>query len=72
MQDYDGRDEAVAESFPSSDPPANGNDRPVADDGGPSYVEEAASVASTVKSASATHLHAGGRHATSRSTTGTW
>ena len=37
VQDYDGRDEASAESFPSSDPPANGNDRPVADDGGPSY-----------------------------------
>ena len=54
VQDYDGRDEAVAESFPSSDPPANGSDRPVADDGGPSYVEEAASGGVTVKSASAT------------------
>ncbi len=41
VQDYDGRDEASAESFPSSDPPANGNDRPVADDGGPSYAGQA-------------------------------
>jgi len=36
---YDARDEADAESFPSRDPPANGNDRPRPDDGGPSYVE---------------------------------
>ncbi len=42
VQDYDGRDEAVAESFPSSDPPANGNDRPAPRDGGPSYVDEIA------------------------------
>jgi aconitate hydratase len=41
VQDYDGRDEASAESFPSSDPPANGNDRPVAHDGGPSYAGQA-------------------------------
>jgi aconitate hydratase len=39
---YDERDEASAESFPSSDPPANGNDHPVADDGGPSYAHERA------------------------------
>ncbi|HUE25651.1 MAG TPA: aconitate hydratase AcnA, partial [Solirubrobacteraceae bacterium] len=40
---YDERDEASAESFPSSDPPANGNDRLLAgDDGGPSYAHEAA------------------------------
>jgi aconitate hydratase len=38
---YDERDEASAESFPSSDPPANGNDHPVAgNDGGPSYAHE--------------------------------
>ncbi len=42
VQDYDGRDEASAESFPSSDPPANGNDRPAPHDGGPSYVDEPA------------------------------
>jgi aconitate hydratase len=40
VQAYDARDEASAESFPSSDPPANGNDSPAPDDGGPSYVEE--------------------------------
>jgi aconitate hydratase len=39
VTDYDARDEADAESFPSSDPPANGNDHPRAADGGPSYVE---------------------------------
>jgi aconitate hydratase A / 2-methylisocitrate dehydratase len=37
--EYDARDEADAESFPSSDPPANGNDHPRVPDGGPSYVE---------------------------------
>jgi aconitate hydratase len=42
VQDYDARDEASAESFPSSDPPANGNDEPAPHDGGPSYVEEEA------------------------------
>jgi aconitate hydratase len=43
VPDYDGRDEASAESFPSSDPPANGNDHQVAgNDGGPSYVHEGA------------------------------
>ena len=41
VQDYDARDEASAESFPSSDPPANGNDRPKPDDGGPSYAGQA-------------------------------
>src|SRR5262249_12024026 len=40
VQDYDGRDEASAESFPSSDPPANGNDELGPHDGGPSYVDE--------------------------------
>jgi aconitate hydratase len=39
---YDGRDEASAESFPSSDPPANGNDDARPDDGGPSYAHERA------------------------------
>jgi aconitate hydratase len=38
VQDYDWRDEASAESFPSSDPPADGNDGPKPNDGGPSYV----------------------------------
>ncbi len=40
VPDYDERDEASAESFPSSDPPANGNDHPVSNDGGPSYAHE--------------------------------
>jgi aconitate hydratase len=40
VPDYDERDEASAESFPSSDPPANGNDHPVLNDGGPSYAHE--------------------------------
>jgi aconitate hydratase len=40
VRDYDGRDEASAESFPSSDPPANGNDAARVHDGGPSYVDE--------------------------------
>ena len=42
VPDYDERDEASAESFPSSDPPANGNDRPGLHDGGPSYAHEGA------------------------------
>jgi aconitate hydratase len=42
---YDARDEASAESFPSSDPPANGNDDSKEDDGGPSYVDEVAPAA---------------------------
>ena len=42
VQSYDSRDEASAESFPSSDPPANGNDRPRSDDGGPSYAGQGA------------------------------
>ncbi len=42
IPDYDERDEASAESFPSSDPPANGNDRPGLHDGGPSYAHEGA------------------------------
>ena len=53
VQNYDGRDEASAESFPSSDPPANGNDDPAPNDGGPSYVDEEAVGAVTVSSPSA-------------------
>ena len=53
VQSYDGRDEALAESFPSSDPPANGNDEPTPQDGGPSYVDEVAAPAATVQSPSA-------------------
>jgi len=53
VTDYDARDEAAAESFPSSDPPANGNDRPRPHDGGPSYIEGPAQSAVTVKTASA-------------------
>jgi aconitate hydratase len=45
VQDYDARDEASAESFPSSDPPANGNDAPAPHDGGPSYADAPAGVA---------------------------
>jgi aconitate hydratase len=38
LQEYDGRDEASAESFPSSDPPATGNGaHDGGDEGGPSY-----------------------------------
>jgi len=54
VPDYDGRDEASAESFPSSDPPANGNDRPASNDGGPSYVTETAGPAVAVKLADGT------------------
>jgi aconitate hydratase len=55
VQDYDGRDEASAESFPSSDPPANGNDRARADDGGPSYNDDTgrAAVAGTASASRA-------------------
>jgi aconitate hydratase len=49
VQGYDARDEALAESFPSSDPPANGNDASRADDGGPSYVDEVAPAAVAVR-----------------------
>jgi aconitate hydratase len=42
VPDYDERDEASAESFPSSDPPANGNDHLARNDGGPSYAHEGA------------------------------
>jgi aconitate hydratase len=52
VQSYDGRDEALAESFPSSDPPANGNDEPTPQDGGPSYVDEVAAPAAAVQSPS--------------------
>ena len=48
---YDERDEASAESFPSSDPPANGNDHPVAHDGGPSYAREPAHPAGSATTA---------------------
>ncbi len=51
VQDYDWRDEASAESFPSSDPPANGNDLPKADDGGPSYARQASSSSSSAAAA---------------------
>ncbi len=50
---YDGRDEAVAESFPSSDPPANGTDREWLPDGGPSYVDQPAGGGVAVHSTSA-------------------
>jgi aconitate hydratase len=42
VPDYDERDEASAESFPSSDPPANGNDDLRPADGGPSFAHEGA------------------------------
>src|SRR6202043_1018537 len=48
VPDYDARDEASAESFPSSDPPANGNDEARPNDGGPSYVTETMSPAVAV------------------------
>ncbi|HTU78060.1 MAG TPA: aconitate hydratase [Solirubrobacteraceae bacterium] len=51
---YDGRDEADAESFPTSDPPANGNDHPRPDDGGPSYVDGPDYGGVKLKTASAT------------------
>jgi aconitate hydratase len=53
VTDYDARDEADAESFPTSDPPANGNDDPRPADGGPSYVETPDGGGVTVKTASA-------------------
>jgi aconitate hydratase len=53
VQHYDARDEADAESFPTSDPPANGNDHPRPADGGPSYVDGADAGAVTVRSATA-------------------
>jgi aconitate hydratase len=53
VQHYDARDEADAESFPTSDPPANGNDHPRPADGGPSYVEGTDAGAVTVRSAAA-------------------
>jgi aconitate hydratase len=53
VPDYDGRDEASAESFPSSDPPANGNDRPASNDGGPSYAHEASGAVAAAPAASA-------------------
>jgi aconitate hydratase len=53
VQHYDARDEADAESFPTSDPPANGNDHPRPADGGPSYVEGGDGGAVTVRSTTA-------------------
>ncbi len=53
VQRYDARDEADAESFPTSDPPANGNDHPRPADGGPSYVEGGDGAAVTVRSTTA-------------------
>ncbi len=50
---YDWRDEASAESFPSSDPPANGSDRPKPDDGGPSYAGQRAGAHAAVAAAHA-------------------
>ncbi len=54
VPDYDERDEASAESFPSSDPPANGNDHPLHGDGGPSYAREPAHPVAGAAVASAT------------------
>jgi aconitate hydratase len=59
VQSYDWRDEASAESFPSSDPPANGNDEPKPNDGGPSYAGQrlgAAAHSATRNGAVAVHL----------------
>ena len=59
VQRYDWRDEASAESFPSSDPPANGNDEPKPNDGGPSYARQrlgAAAHSATRNGAVAVHL----------------
>jgi aconitate hydratase len=53
VTDYDARDEADAESFPTSDPPANGNDDPRPADGGPSYVETPDGGGVSVKTTSA-------------------
>jgi aconitate hydratase len=64
VPDYDQRDEASAESFPSSDPPANGNDDARPNDGGPSYAHEGASAApagsTPAESAQAGEAGAGG------------
>jgi aconitate hydratase len=57
VQDYDWRDEASAESFPSSDPPANGNDLPKSDDGGPSYAGQGAAVSAPVVTGSPGDTH---------------
>jgi aconitate hydratase len=54
VPDYDERDEASAESFPSSDPPANGNDHPALNDGGPSYAHERAGAGSATVQAGET------------------
>ncbi|HEY5046099.1 MAG TPA: aconitate hydratase [Solirubrobacteraceae bacterium] len=54
VPDYDARDEASAESFPSSDPPANGNDETRPDDGGPSYAHESAHPHPAARPAAAT------------------
>ncbi len=61
---YDERDEASAESFPSSDPPANGNDHPAANDGGPSYAHERAGVGAESGAAGSAEASATGAGAT--------
>jgi aconitate hydratase len=59
VPDYDERDEASAESFPSSDPPANGNDHPALNDGGPSYAHEGAGTGSATAERGAGGKHTG-------------
>jgi aconitate hydratase len=60
VQDYDWRDESSAESFPSSDPPANGSDAAKPDDGGPSYVDEAARATASAQAAPGAAMGSGG------------
>ena len=60
VPNYDERDEASAESFPSSDPPANGNDHPALNDGGPSYAHERAGAGVGSATAQAGETGAGG------------
>jgi aconitate hydratase len=55
VQRYDWRDEASAESFPSSDPPANGSDAPKPNDGGPSYPDALTAQLAGAGSAAAGH-----------------
>jgi len=60
VPDYDERDEASAESFPSSDPPANGNDHPTGNHGGPSYAHEDEGAEGTGATATAERGSVGG------------
>jgi aconitate hydratase len=60
VPEYDERDEASAESFPSSDPPANGNDHLVGNDGGPSYAHERTGAEGTGATATAERGSVGG------------